>query len=294
MADTKRIFYRARQTFLEMFKDRGYTVPDRLKQITEGEFEILFEAHSNKNPTLDIEGVTDADNNMVYVKFITGKFDSVDDKLELMRAVKLYQDKELSSIKHLISTLNQVNDASELKVYHAQEALLEKCLSDINSLDVFKSGSGGGGIAGKFIDFVHFLADAKFRLIVAHNTFNCPLRSLNQTKDKCGEEFIGEPYVEIYQVHKVVNPKCNKFQPNWRLIKDPVEIKKIYERYDAKPLLFGSICIDDPVNRYYGGRPSEGGQLAQIYEVTRSGVSVFYRKVVLKRMNIKKTKTEKQ
>jgi DNA-directed RNA polymerase subunit H (RpoH/RPB5) len=121
------------------------------------------------------------------------------------------------------------------------------------------------------------------RLIIIYNS-----RQPGQLQSKYEEEYILDPFIEVYQVHYMnINPKKNRYQPKYRLITNSEEIGKIYRRYDAKPIMFGSICIDDPINRYYGGRPAEDGKIAHIYEITREGVNIFYRKVVSKRMNIK-------
>ena len=128
------------------------------------------------------------------------------------------------------------------------------------------------------------LDEGKIRLIIIYHT-----RHQEQSKAKHLEKYITDPYIEAYQVNNLsISPKDSKYQDKWRLILDPQEIADIYARYDAKPIMFGSVCIDDPMNRYYGGRPAENGKPAQIFEITRGGVSIFYRKVISKTMNIKK------
>jgi hypothetical protein len=50
--------------------------------------------------------------------------------------------------------------------------------------------------------------------------------------------------------------------------------------------MISSVCIDDPINRYYGGKPPNGDKKhGDMYEITRDGINIFYRKVVSKRVN---------
>lgn len=122
----------------------------------------------------------------------------------------------------------------------------------------------------------------RVRLIVIYNS-----RHAGQTQNKYEEEYIAHPFMEVYQVHLLyINPKHGKFQKKFKLISDQDECTSIYRRYNSKPLMLASICIDDPMNRYYKGRPAEDGKLANIYEIT-DGTRVFYRKVISKRMNLK-------
>jgi len=104
--------------------------------------------------------------------------------------------------------------------------------------------------------------------------------------------FIGNPLVEIFDVRQMfINPTKHIYQPKWRLMKDD-EITEMLQRYEAKSVqtsrvLLGSVCLDDPVNRYYGGRPASKDRKGDVYEITREGVTVFYRKVISKRINVK-------
>jgi DNA-directed RNA polymerase subunit H (RpoH/RPB5) len=109
---------------------------------------------------------------------------------------------------------------------------------------------------------------------------------------KLESDFIGHPWVEIFDVrHMFINPTKHALQPKWRLMEE-AEIIEMLKRYEANTsqttrTLLGSVCIDDPVNRYYGGRPQTKTYHGDIYEITRSGINIFYRKVVAKRMNLK-------
>ena len=121
------------------------------------------------------------------------------------------------------------------------------------------------------------------RLVVIYNS-----RQSGQLQIRYEEKYILHPFIEVCQVHHMnINPKNSKYQPKYKLITSTEEIEKIYKKYDAKPIMLGSICIDDPINRYYGGRPAENGKKAHLYEITRGGTNIFYRKVISKRINLK-------
>jgi DNA-directed RNA polymerase subunit H (RpoH/RPB5) len=76
-----------------------------------------------------------------------------------------------------------------------------------------------------------------------------------------------------------INPIRHRYQPRFTLLSDK-DSKEILEKFDAKPIMLGAICTDDPVNRYYAGR------VGQVYEIVRNGTSMYYRRVVAKRMNL--------
>jgi DNA-directed RNA polymerase subunit H (RpoH/RPB5) len=107
---------------------------------------------------------------------------------------------------------------------------------------------------------------------------------------KLEKSFIGHPLVEIFDVrHMFINPTKHIYQPKWRLMSDD-EITQMLQRYEARTAqtsrtLLGSICIDDPINRYYGGRPQSRDKKGDVFEILRDGINIFYRKVISKKMN---------
>jgi DNA-directed RNA polymerase subunit H (RpoH/RPB5) len=107
------------------------------------------------------------------------------------------------------------------------------------------------------------------------------------------DKFSGHSNVEVFDVrHIFVNPTKYKDQPKWRIM-DKDEINEVLQRYESQVkipsrVLLGSVCINDPVNRYYGGRPPGKGFAGDIYEIRRDGINIFYRKVISKRMNLGK------
>lgn len=109
------------------------------------------------------------------------------------------------------------------------------------------------------------------------------------------DKFSGHAYVEVFDVkHIFVNPTKYKDQPKWRLMNKD-EIAEVLQRYESQTkqpsrILLGSVCLNDPVNRYYGGRPASKGFAGDVYEIRRDGINIFYRKVISKQMNLEKAK----
>lgn len=120
-----------------------------------------------------------------------------------------------------------------------------------------------------------------------------------QNLARLNETYIGDPnreasFIEAFDVNFMyINPTKHVYQPKWRLMSE-AEITEVMQRYEDKSAhltrsLFASVCIDDPINRYYGGKPpSKDGKGGDMYEIIRDGVNVFYRKVSSKKMNFGK------
>jgi DNA-directed RNA polymerase subunit H (RpoH/RPB5) len=235
MEDFVKIYYGARGTCLQMFKDRGYLVPEVLDQVTQSEFDVMFE---KKN--MDISGVVDNSDGVdrpVYVKIVepTKQFNKEADRKSVYKDVSDYFER----IGHpTISDYKSLNEALE---------------------------------------------DGEIRLIVIYNS-----RQSGQVQNKYEKDAIPHSYLEVFQVHMMnINPTQNRYQPKFRLITDQAEITNIYRRYDAKPTVLGSICLDDPITRYYNAKPAASDRLAHVFEINRGGTNIYYRKVTTKRMNIK-------
>lgn len=132
------------------------------------------------------------------------------------------------------------------------------------------------------------------RLIIIYNA-----KDASSSLVKLNETYIGDPnkdasFIEAFDVNMMyINPTKHIYQPKWRLMTES-EILEVVQKYENNPTritknLFASVCIDDPINRYYGGQPpSKNGKSGDMYEIIRDGVNIFYRKVVSKRMNIGK------
>lgn len=235
MSNSNDIYFRARKTVLKMMTDRGYVVPDALFDITNQEFDILFEKKE-----MNLMGITDNKNIPVYVKMIepSRQFNKAADRTSVFKEVA----------KYFQTIIPEINDDRDIE---------------------------------KILD------NGQIRLIIIYNA-----KQSGQIQTKYEEEYITHPYIEVFRVDKIsVNPTEHKNQPKFRLITDQEEIKKIYDRYMGKPFIFPSICINDPINRYYGGRPAESDnsnqniKYADLYEIDRHGCNISYRKVINKKIN---------
>ena len=112
---------------------------------------------------------------------------------------------------------------------------------------------------------------------------------------KLCEEFMGDQNIEVFDVNYMkINPTKSKYQPKWRLMSDE-EVTEILQKLEAdssKPTrsLLGGVCIDDPMNRYYWGRPMSKDYKGDVYEIIDGGTRVFYRRVISRGMNLKGVK----
>jgi DNA-directed RNA polymerase subunit H (RpoH/RPB5) len=122
-------------------------------------------------------------------------------------------------------------------------------------------------------------------LIIAYDPYKAATSAHKIEKDH-----IGHPYIEVFDVHKLfVNPTKHVYQPKWRLMSDK-EVTEMLQRYEANMaqttrVVLGSVCIDDPMNRYYDGKPAGKDRRGDVFEIIRDGICVFYRKVITKKMN---------
>jgi DNA-directed RNA polymerase subunit H (RpoH/RPB5) len=105
-------------------------------------------------------------------------------------------------------------------------------------------------------------------------------------------EWVGQyTFFELFDIRRIFNnPTKHVYQARWRLLKKD-EIRTILKQYGSdgkKRFMLGSVCVDDPINTYYGGRPPslEPEYEGDVYEIIRDGNSIFYRKVVPTRMNL--------
>jgi len=137
-------------------------------------------------------------------------------------------------------------------------------------------------------DLEELTPDDKLHAIIIYD----PSLGTSPTSYKFETEHVGHPFIEVFDVHKLyINPTKHVYQAKWRLMKEK-EITDLLKRYEAQMpqttrVILGSICIDDPINRYYFGKPPSKNYRGDVYEIIRDGISIFYRKVVNKKMNIK-------
>jgi len=232
------LYFGARQTCLEMLKDRFYNVPGQLSCITEQHFTKSLKNGDKKY--MEISGIKDTLGRPVFVKMSTET-----DRGNLFVETLLFLKRELPP-----SSIRESKDSKDKA---------EEIVNDIKNI----------------------------RLIIIYD----PEQS--SSFSKLSEIYVGDSMIEAFDVHLMfINPKKHVYQPKWRLMGDD-EVSEMLRRYEAKSshpsrVLFGSVCIDDPMNRYYGGHPpSQDKRNGDMYEITRDGVNIFYRKVISKRMNLK-------
>jgi DNA-directed RNA polymerase subunit H (RpoH/RPB5) len=229
MTNYSLLYFGARNTCLEMLRDRGCDVPAHL-QLTEKEFGIMYD-----NDKLDIIGINDENKIPVYVKIVR-------------------HDSTVSKPSEYKRVLDEIAESTMFK----KLGLLGEKDTGYQAMEIL-------------------LKSRSIHIIVIYNP-----RHQGKTHSKYEEDHIGNNLLEVFNVYSLnINPTKHVYQPKFRLIKNQDEILSKYQKYDAKPILFSSICIDDPINRYYGGN------LGELYEITRNGVNIFYRKIIGKRMNIK-------
>jgi DNA-directed RNA polymerase subunit H (RpoH/RPB5) len=137
-------------------------------------------------------------------------------------------------------------------------------------------------------DIEELSPEDKLHLIIVYD----PLGGSATTPYKFETEHIGHPFIEVFDVHKLfINPTKHIYQAKWRLMKDK-EITELLRRYEAgmtqtTRIILPSVCIDDPMNRYYFGKIPSKDYRGDVYEIIRDGVSISYRKVCTRRMNAK-------
>lgn len=134
-------------------------------------------------------------------------------------------------------------------------------------------------------DVVEYVKKNNIHLIIIYN-------DRSGSPFKLYEDFVGDQNIEVFDVNYMkINPTKGKYQPQWRLMSDE-EVTKILQKLEAgssKPTrsLLGGVCIDDPMNRYYWGRPMSKDYKGDVYEIIDGGTRVFYRRVISKGMNLK-------
>jgi DNA-directed RNA polymerase subunit H (RpoH/RPB5) len=230
------LYFKARNTCLDMLRDRKYDVPSYLFTLDEKTFNSNFVRYSV------IDNITDLKGNKVLVVIFNGS-----DRVILFS--KIYD----------ILTLHVDNMTSSFKN------------DETNILNT---------------------KDMNVRTIILYDSVGA-LQNLS----KLDRVYIGDPnqegsMIEAFDINYMsINPTKHIYQPKWRLLSEN-EIIEVLQRYESKSTqltknLFPSVCIDDPINRYYGGKPpckeNKGGDM---YEINRDGVSLFYRRVISKRMNL--------
>lgn len=95
-------------------------------------------------------------------------------------------------------------------------------------------------------------------------------------------------FLETFNVNFLsIDPIHHVLQPTFILIRDTNEKKRIMSNYNVSASQFPSMCIDDPVNKYYNGRAGD------LFLIIRNESQKSYRLVTQKEMSIKQKKKDK-
>ena len=236
--NTKQLFFKARQTCLEMMKDRGYQIPDSL-HINLDQF--LLDEHEQY---MVMTGITEP------TKFPRP-----------VHVVMVNEQKQNDIYKRVHDVCAPPNFIASIK------------LSIKDRVQAFTS-----------IHSTENPVNPMMRIIVIYNAGSSNSHaSLGLTTEK-------DSLLEFFELRQMtINPKNHIYQPIWRLMKknEVDDLFQIFENKSAR-ILLGSVCFDDPMNRYYDGRPPcDIKKTGDVYEITRDGVNIFYRKVVMKKINLK-------
>lgn len=229
MDNIPQLFYGARRTCLEMMRDRKYSIPPTLFNVTESEFSAEF----NESGRIMISGIVDTSGNSVFIEMTTET-----DKKTMFRNIHSH--------------------------------IANKCHDKISGDNYENVISNAEGV----------------RVIIIFNR-----RTVTGNFAKLINDYMNHSFIEVFDVNRIfINPSKHVYQPQWRLMNE-VEINDMLRRYETKSanptrILLSSVCIDDPMNRYFGGKPPSNGKGGDVYEIIRDGISVCYRRVVQKRMNI--------
>ena len=230
-------FYKARNTLIEMMKDREYQHPDGLDSFNMQieEFKELFKNSNSINKygtrpvDLDMTGITTRDGVPVYVRVLNAEI------------------KDAKTFKIFDTNKAERSDFIPVAMYYNNEVLDEKDLNE-------------------FLEKVHVII-----------VYQAPLKRDQRYDITLETTFIEHPNVEAFPVHKLTfNVTKHMYVSKHRLLSES-ERETVYEKFNASKQMFTKICLDDPVNMYYNGRPGD------MYEITpkqAAGRRLTYRVVV--------------
>jgi len=93
------------------------------------------------------------------------------------------------------------------------------------------------------------------------------------------------PVLEVWNINMTYYDIIkNKDQPRFKLIRGNEFKESVMKLLEITPYMLPSICIDDPVNRYYNGKYSQNNP--DLYYIIRPN-NIYIRKVTNKKMEIK-------
>jgi len=218
-------YYKARNTLIEMMKDRGYQFGDSgldSLYIAFEEFGELF-----RNDEMDLPGITTKDGFPVYVRIVYNVED-IKDRRNLFDKNKPDNSILAPVAKFYSLNFGDINDLAEL---HKR---------------------------------VHIIL-----------VYRAPKKDKDARYDISLEtQHLDDPNTEAFPVHKLTFNVTKHIMVRKHTLLSEDERKQVLDRYNASRPMLSKICLDDPVNLYFNGRPGD------IYKIDQPGYKPTYRVVV--------------
>ena len=188
---------------------------------------------------------------------------TVDDKLDTLGMMEFS-----SKFKHNdLDVNNGITDKNNLRVH---VKILTPSISDIKTDEIIR-------YYNDYFSETPY-TEGKFRAIIIYPSEN------EKRREKDIENYSTHKYIEFHDVKKISIDIINHiYQPKFRLLSDE-EKQNIYKKYNASAMTVGTMCINDPINKYYHGLVHD------MYEIKRNGVGIFYRVVTPRMQNGKDKK----
>ena len=135
----------------------------------------------------------------------------------------------------------------------------------------------------KLSDLLKIMNNKKIRIIVIYNSYNAKNNKFDNKFEAFGDD---HEHLEVFQVHKMAINIINHIYQSKYILLNNKQVELLKNLFNVSPKLLGSICINDPINKYYNGKPKKYNKRADIYKVIRKDGNIYYRRVISKKMNI--------
>lgn len=212
-------------------------------------------------------------------------------------------------------------DLKKLKLFNARNNIIKMCTDrgyevhpslqrlkfqeflQINEKDIHIVSGITRTVAGRVLQVIVYFCSDSYTvseiisdLNTSHKTFDLSDESFGETchlfavvdyvkLPKGIEEYDNNDFIEYHNLKVVsVNTMENIYQAEYKLLHSKDEAaKQVKMKYMTTGSSLMTICIDDPVNKYYGGHVND---IYEIYSQTPNGTRKTYRIVCMKRINI--------